>query len=153
MCGVTKSSSALALLPCFAVFIYTFLLPCLFLLLLKSLHVLHHISLMTFNIPTPQNWGIPQNHRIIWIRRDYKFRLVQPLCHKHGVYTAQVGCDVETNPMKTNTKSSWNSNKRKPSSCKHHKNLACLPRRAWEPTSNLSQQNRPQKDKLLTNLE
>lgn len=93
----------MALLPCFAVLISTFLLLCLFLVLLKSLHMLHHITLVTFNIPTPQNGGIPQNYGIVWIRRDDKFPLVQPLCHQHGVYTAQVGRDVETNPIKTNT--------------------------------------------------
>lgn len=43
--------------------------------------------------------------------------------------------------------------RKKPSSCKHHKNLACLSRRAWGATSDLSQQNSPWKDKLLANLE
>lgn len=119
----------------------------------KIFHVFHHISLITFNIPAPQNWGIPQNHRIVWIRRDYTFPLLQPLCHEQRVYAAQVGCDVETNPIKTSTKSSWNSNKGKSSSCKHHKNLACLPRTTGGATSDLSQQNPPQKAKLLTNLE
>lgn len=93
-----------------------------------------------------QGWTLVsyENHRIVWVGRNYKYHLVQPPCDGQGICTAQVGYDVETNPINTNTKSSWNSNKRKPRSCTHQKNLA-LSRRAWGAIGDLSQQNPPQR--------